>query len=276
MSERAHGYYELELFKGSLRLPLKLCISYPSEDKLRATPNTKIGIDKRPLNRIYVLGKLGTNGVHDVEDIERVVPWNSWQTYLNTGTSCKPVLEEMSEDLQLLMEKDKIKNKSKTIHSYSIHKLNTLKPYQFTGRHFHTYPHTQKDKTSKKNHTIYQVLYEFLMQNDSYLKITYFSKGEETGALYPDNGVLRISGIHATNDINNPMMYVSVNVGDKVISSSFAKFEKLVSSTEAYFELEWRDYMRRALEENNSGVSSPSSLSTHSDDSIADIFDSLE
>ena len=55
MTDRGYGYFELGLFDGAIKLPLKFCTSYPGEDKLRGSAPTKCGVDGRIMNKINVM-----------------------------------------------------------------------------------------------------------------------------------------------------------------------------------------------------------------------------
>lgn len=141
MTDVAYGYYELKLFDGAIVLPLKFCTSYPGEDKLRANAPTKTGVDGRPTNRIYVLPKKGVKKINKVDDVDRIIEWNAWETYLNTGTVTMPVLEPICNysGLQEILDEDKNKSKCREITVHGFHNMNLLRPYHYTGRNFHCY-----------------------------------------------------------------------------------------------------------------------------------------
>ena len=251
MTDRAYGYFELNLFDGAIKLPLKFCTSYPGEDRLRATAPTKTGIDGRPTNRVYVLKKENLKSIEKPDDIEKVIPWNGWTVYLNTGTATNPCLEPLSkyDGLQELLEQDKLRSKDREITVDKFYSLESLRPYQYTGRHFHTYPHTSKIKDSENYHNIYRLLVMYMKKHNVFLKITYFSKGEELGVLYEDNGVLRIAGLHADSDLKPVQTMVEFPITRGVQKIVYEKFDTLQAESNEELELvlEWRDYVQKSL-----------------------------
>ncbi len=254
MTDRGYGYFELNLFDGAIKVPLKFCTSYPGEDKLRANAPTKTGVDGRATNRVFVLSKEGHKKIDDIDDIERVIPWGDWETYLNTGTATNPVLEPLSkfDGLAELLEQDKLRSKERDITVHQFHQMSDLKPFKFTGRHFHTYPQTAKIKDSENWHNIYRLLACFMKKHDLFLKVTYFSKGEELGALYADsvNGqtVLRLSGLYADSDLKPVTAILSFPITRGLQKVVYEKFEKLRTENSLDCQLEWRDYVRESLE----------------------------
>lgn len=258
MTDRAYGYYQLHLFDGAIILPLKFCTSYPGEDSMRSNVLTRTGVDGRPTNRIFVLAKKGYEGkVKKVEEIEKVLQWGEWETYLNTGTVSKPELVSLDEfeGVAELFEQDKERSKERDIMSHGIYPLSKIKIRSYNGRHFHTYPHTEKDKNNEKWHNVYRLLAIYLKSKESFVLCTFFSKGEELGALYEEDGVLKIAGLHADKDLK-PIATASIlkfpiTKGlQKIVNE---KFEKLQIEEDPEFVLEWRDYVCETLE--NKGVS---------------------
>lgn len=255
--DRAYGYFQLQLFDGAIILPLKLCTSYPGEDSMRSSVLTRTGVDGRPTNRIFVLAKKGCeNKIKDVKDIEKVLQWGEWETYLNTGTTTKPELVPLDkfEGVAELLLQDKERSKERDITSGGIFPMSKLKPRNYNGRHFHTYPHTEKDKTDEKWHNIYRLLALYLKGKDSFLLCTFFSKGEELGALYEEDGVLKIAGLYADKD-RKPIATASIlkfpitRGLQKVVDE---KFKKLESDNDPELILEWRDFVNETLE--NKGI----------------------
>jgi hypothetical protein len=253
MTDRAYGYFKLQLFDGAIELPLKLCTSYPGEDSMRSNVLTRTGVDGRPTNRIFVLAKKGCESkIKDVKDIERVLQWGEWETYLNTGTVTKPELEPLDkyEGVAELLAQDKERSKERDITCSGIYPMSKLKPKNYNGRHFHSYPHTEKDKTNEKWHNIYRLLALYLKGKESFLMCTFFSKGEEIGALYEEDGVLKIAGLYADKDLK-PIATASIlkfpiTKGlQKVVDEKFSKLEK---EDNPELVLEWRDYVCETLE----------------------------
>lgn len=253
MTDRAYGYFTLQLFDGAIVLPLKLCTSYPGEDSMRSNVLTKTGVDGRPTNRIFVLAKKGCEGkIKDVKDIDRVLQWGAWETYLNTGTATKPELVSLDEfeGVAELLAQDKERSKERDITSSGIYPLSKLKPKSYNGRNFHTYPHGEKDKTNEKWHNIYRLLGLYLKTNESFLLCTFFSKGEELGALYEEDGVLKIAGLYADKDLKPiataTILKFPITKGlQKVVDD---KFKKLSKEDDPELVLEWRDYVCETLE----------------------------
>ena len=253
MTDRAYNYSKLLLFDGVIELPLKLCTSYPGEDSMRANVLTRTGVDGRPTNRIFVLAKKGCEGkIKEVKDIERVLQWGEWETYLNTGTATKPELVSLDqfEGVAELLAQDKERSKERDIECNGIYSLSKLKPKNYNGRHFHTYPHTEKDKTNEKWHNIYRLLALYLKSNDSFVLCTFFSKGEELGALYEEDGVLKIAGLYADKDLKpiatTTILKFPITKGlQKMVDEKFKKLEK---DDDPELILEWRDYVCETLE----------------------------
>lgn len=255
--DRAYGYFQLQLFEGAVVLPLKLCTSYPGEDSMRSNVLTRTGVNGRPTNRIFVLAKEGTDGIKKVSDIEKVLAWGEWETYLNVGTVTKPELEPLDkyEGVAELLAQDKERSKERDITTGGIYPMSKIKPRQYNGRHFHSYPHTEKDKTNEKWHNIYRLLALYLKMKESFLLCTFFSKGEELGALYEEDGVLKIAGLYAVKDLKPiaPMVKFPITKGlQKLVNE---KFDKTVKEDDPEFVLEWRDFVLESLEAK--GVSKP-------------------
>ncbi len=252
MTDRAYGYYYLHLFSGAVVLPLKFCTSYPGEDSLRSNVLTRTGVDGRVTNRIFVLAKKGCDKIKEVKDIEKVIQWGEWETYLNIGTITKPELEPLDkfEGVAELLAQDKERSKERDISTDGIYSLSKLKIKNYNGRHFHTYPHTEKDKTNEKWHNIYRLLALYLKAKESFLLCTFFSKGEELGALYEEDGVLKVSGLFADKDlkpiVTTSILKFPITKGlQKIVNE---KFDKLVNEDDPSFVLEWRDYVNETLE----------------------------
>jgi len=252
MTDRAYGYYQLHLFEGAVILPLKLCTSYPGEDAMRSNTLTRTGVDGRPTNRIFVLAKKGNDKIKDVGDIERVLQWGEWETYFNAGTVTKPELVPLDkfEGVAALLAQDKERSKERDITTGGIYPLSKLKISSYNGRHFHSYPHTEKDKANEKWHNIYRLLVLYLKEKESFLLCTYFAKGEELGALYEEDGVLKIAGLYATIDLKPiataTILKFSITKGlQKLVNE---KFDKLVNEDDPELVLEWRDYVNDTLE----------------------------
>jgi hypothetical protein len=247
---RAYGYFCLNLFDGKLSIPLKLCTSYPSEDSIRSNAPTKVGVDGRPLNRIFVLPKKGCEKTKKIEDIEKIIDWGEWETYLNTGTVTKPELVPLSnyEGVAELLEQDKERSKERDITSNGIYKMSKIKPNKYNGRHFHSYPHTDKCKDSEKFHNIYRLLALYLKMHESFVLCTFFSKGEELGALYEDNGILKIAGLYSDNDLKPIGSILKFPITKSLQNIVNEKFDKLVKEDDPVFVLEWRDYVNQVLE----------------------------
>jgi hypothetical protein len=252
MSDRAYSYFTLQLFDGVIVLPLKLCTSYPGEDSMRSNVLTKTGIDGRPTNRIFVLANKGCDKIKDVKDIERVLQWGEWETYFNAGTATKPELVPLDkfEGVAELLAQDKERSKERDITTGGIYSLSKLKIKNYNGRHFHTYPHTEKDKTNEKWHNIYRLLTLYLKRTESFLLCTFFSKGEELGALYEEDGVLKIAGLYADKDLKPiataTILKFPITKGlQKLVDD---KFDKLVKEDDPELVLEWRDFVAQSLE----------------------------
>ncbi len=248
--DRAYGYFSLQLFDGAITLPLKLCTSYPGEEAMRSNVLTRTGVDGRPTNRIFVLAKEGCSKIKDVKDIEKVLEWGEWETYLNVGTVTKPELESLDkyEGVAELLAQDKERSKERDIESNGVYPMSKLKPKNYNGRHFHLYPHTEKDKTNEKWHNIYRLLALYLKEKESFLLITFFSKGEELGALYEEDGVLKIAGLYANKDLKPiaPIIKFQITKGLQRIVNE--KFDKLEQSDDPALVLEWTEYVRETLE----------------------------
>jgi hypothetical protein len=251
MTDHAYGYFELQLFDGALKLPLKFCTSYPGEDTLRSNTPTKTGVDGRPTNRIFVLAKKDCEKIKKVDDIEKILEWGQWETYLNVGTVTKPELVSLSkfEGVAELLEQDKAKSKERDITVNGIYPLSKIKLRQYNGRHFHTYPHTAKCKDSDKFHNIYRILALYLELHSSFVFCTFFSKGEELGALYEEDGVLRLAGLYADRDLKpvSSILKFPITKGFQKLANE--KFDKLKNeNSDPEFILEWRDYVNDTLE----------------------------
>jgi hypothetical protein len=252
MTDRAYAYFTLQLFDGAIVLPLKLCTSYPGEDSMRSNILTRTGVDGRPTNRIFVLAKKGCDKIRDIKDIEKVLQWGEWETYLNVGTATKPELEPIDkyEGVAELLSQDKERSKERDIEAHGIYPMSKLKPKNYNGRHFHSYCHTEKDKSNEKWHNIYRLLALYLKSKESFLLCTFFSKGEELGALYEEDGILKISGLFADKDLkpiaSATILKFPITKGlQKIVNE---KFDKLVKDDDPEYVLEWRDYVNETLE----------------------------
>jgi hypothetical protein len=248
--DSAYGYFELNLFEGAIKLPLKFCTSYPGEDALRANAPTKTGVNGRSTNRVFVLAKKGCDKVESVDDIEQVIKWGEWETYLNTGTTTKPELVPLSKypGLAELLEQDKARCKERDMTVHGIYPLNKLKVKQYNGRHFHTYPHTAKSKDSEKHHNIYRILALYLKLHEAFVLCTFFSKGEELGALYEEDGVLRIAGLFADSDLKPVGTILKFGITKGFQKLAYQKFDKLLKEEAPALVLEWRDYVNHTME----------------------------
>ena len=280
MTDRAYGYYELNLFDGKITLPLKFCASYASN--LAATAPTKTGLEGRATNRIYILAKPGTKKVEKIDQIEKIIPWNTWETYINAGTTTKPVLKPLSDfpGLEELLEQNKERSKEREIDSDGFYELSSLKPWNYTGRHFHTYPHKAKVKDSEQYHMIYNILGQYLEENQVFLKITFFGQGEELGALYydPDSKCIRIAGLHANSDLKPVKSMLEPSIKESFKNVAFEKFNKLKIEGKPSLALEWRDFVKSSLEAK--GVFKKVALKKKAKESSADnvmaMFESLD
>jgi len=251
MTDRAYGYFWLDLFGGAIRLPLKFCTSYPGEDKLRASAPTKCGVDGRGMNKINVMANPGVNKISKPEDIEQIIPWGEWETYLNVGTVTAPVLEPLSKykGLSEILEQDRLRSKERKLTFHGIYNDKLLRPYHFTGRHFQTYPHTAKVKDSPQHHQIYKILAMYLKKNNVFMLVTYFSKGEELGAIYQDNGILRIAGLHAECDLKPVKAMLNEPLTKGIQRVAYEKFDTLVKDDDDFKRvLSWRDFVMESLE----------------------------
>lgn len=250
MTDRAYGYYSLHLFDGVVVLPLKLCTSYPGEDSLRSNVLTRTGVDGRPTNRIFVLAKDGVDKIKKPSDIEKVLQWGEWETYLNVGTVTKPELESLDkyEGVEELLAQDKERSKERDIEVKGFYPMSKIKPRSYNGRHFHCYPHTEKDKTNEKWHNIYRLLALYLKMKEFFVSIVFYGKGEELGALYEEDGVLKIAGLYADKDLKPiaPILKFDITKGLKKVVDE--KFDKLTKEDDPSFVLEWRDYVTETLE----------------------------
>lgn len=254
MSDRAYGYYQLELFGGQLVLPLKFSTSYPSEDSMRSKLPTRTGVDGVPTSRIFVLPKKGCSKVEDVEDIDRVLPWGSWETYLNTGSVANPELVSLDkfEGVAELLEQDKDRSKERNIVTSGIIPMSKLKPRNYNGRNFHTYPQSDKDKTNEKWHNIYRLLALYLKLHNSFVLCTFFAKGEELGCLHEDGGILRMAGLYADVDLKPVSPIVEFPITRGLQRLVYEKLDKLKSEQKPVLVLEWTTFVRETLE--NKGV----------------------
>jgi len=259
-NDRAYGYYELNLFDGAIKLPLKFCTSHPSEDTLRASAPTKTGVNGKSVNRIYVLAKKGCDKIESINDIEQVVKWDDLETYLNTGTSTNPELVPLSKypGLSELLEQDKARSKERDITVHGIYPLNKLKPLNYNGRHFHTYPHSAKCKDSEKHHNIYRILALYLKLHEAFIHCTFFSKGEELGAIYEEDGVLRIAGLFADKDLKSVTTMLKFPITKGFQKLAYSKFDKLHKEEEPTLILEWRDYVNDTLSTKGVNTKTPS------------------
>lgn len=220
---------------------------------MRSNVLTRTGVNGRPTNRIFVLAKKGCESkIRDVKDIEKVIQWGAWETYLNTGTATKPNLEPLDkyEGVAELLEQDKERSKERDIAVNGIYPLSKIKITSYNGRHFHTYPTSEKDKTNEKWHNIYRLLALYLKANQSFVQIVFFGKGEELGALYESDGVLKIAGLHADKDLKpiatGSILKFPITRGlQKVVDEKFKKLEK---EEDPEFVLEWREYVLETLE----------------------------
>jgi len=250
--DRAYKYYLLQLFDGAIVLPLKFCTSYPGEESMRSNTPTRTGVDGRATNRVFVLPKKGCEKVKNLEDIEKVLNWGEWETYFNAGTPTKPELVSLDkfEGVAELLAQDKERSKECDITTNGIFPMSKIKPKSYNGRHFHTYPQTEKDKTNEKWHNIYRLLALFLKQKESFLLTTFYAKGEELGALYEEDGVLKIAGLYADKDLKPiataTILKFPITKGlQKVVD---AKFCKLIKDDDPDLVLEWRDFVTESLE----------------------------
>lgn len=248
--DRALKYFELQLFDGNLVLPLKFCMSYVSEETTKASIPLRTGIDGRPTNRIFVLAKNGCDKISDVKDIDRVLQWGEADTYLNTGSTTKPVLVSLDkfEGVAELLAQDKERSKERDISSEGIYPLSKIKPHFYNGRNFHTYPHTENDKTNEKWHNIYRLLALFLKLHDSFLLVNFFCKGQELGALYEDDGVLKVAGLHASKDLKPIASILKFSITKGLQKLVNEKFDKLRKDDEPNLVLSWRDFVAESLE----------------------------
>ena len=287
MTDRAYGYFLLHLDE-DIQLPLKFCTSYPGEDALQGycfdqnwhrlylknsirrmrilglTEDTGKGgkekaaakgkaatkMEIRPTNRVFVLAKKGCAKIKKVEDIDRVLEWGSWETFINKGTADKPILEPLSkyEGVAELLEQDKLKSKEKDVSINGIYPLNTIKIHQYNGRHFHTYPHTAKCKDSETFHNIYRILALYLKLHQAFVLCTFYSKGEELGALYEEDGVLRIAGLFADRDLKPVGSILKFGITKGFQRVAYEMFDQLRKEERPELVLEWRDYVRDTLE----------------------------
>jgi len=252
MTDRAYSYFQLQLFDGAIILPLKLSTSYPGEESMRSNVTTRTGVDGRPTSRIFVLPKKGCDKIKDVKDIEKVLQWGEWQTYLNTGTVTKPELESLDkyEGVAELLAQDKERSKERDIEVKGIYPMSKIKPRSYNGRHFHLYPHSEKDKTNEKWHNIYRLLALYLNMKESFVSIVFFSKGEELGALYEEDGILKIAGLFADKDLkpiaSSTILKFPITKGlQKIVNE---KFDKLVQDDDPELVSEWRNYVCESLE----------------------------
>jgi len=253
MTDRAYGYYVLDLFDGKIELPLKLCMSYPGENY---SGLTRTGVGGVPTKRIYVLPKKDITEVKNIEDIDRILEFGHWETYLNIGTATKPILESLDkyEGVKELLEEDKMKSKERSIQVLGIYKKSGLKPINYNGRHFHTYPQTEKDKINEQWHNIYRLLALYL--EESFILCSFFGKGEELGALYNDEGVLRISGLHASKGLKPVLPIVKFQITKGLQRLVNEKFDKMIEDGPVPLVLEWSDYVQDVLNSKGLGKGS--------------------
>jgi hypothetical protein len=278
MTDRAYGYFELQLFSGALILPLQLCTSYPASDYSKIP--TKTGVDGRPTNRIFVLAKEGCEKIKNSDDIEKVLQWGEWETYLNTGTATNPQLTSLDEyeGLKDLIDKNKERSKERDISVGGIYPLSELKIKQYNGRHFHTYPKTSKMKDSEKYHNIYRLLALYLKSKEAFVLCTFFSKGEELGALYEDNGILRIAGLYASDDLKPVLPIQKFKLTKGVQKVANEKFDKLYKEDEKpEFFLEWTKYVCDTLEKKgiNKKFQVKQKIAEKDSESLKDLFESI-
>jgi hypothetical protein len=248
MSDLAYGYYSLQLFQGNVSLPLKLCLSYPT---LKTNVSTKCGIDKRPVNRVYVLAKKECNKIKTTNDIEKVVEWDDLETYFNNGTSLNPDLVSLDKfpGVKELLDQNKLRTKERDIEIKGIYPLIKLVPRNYNGKHYHSYPYTQKDKEDEKSHNIYRLLAVYLKLHESFVLCTFFSRsGEEIGALYEEDGILKLAGLYADIDLKQITTIKTFPITKVLQKLVNGKFDKLKKEDEPNFVLEWRQYMFDTLE----------------------------
>ncbi len=271
MSGRTYGYFTLLLFEGMVKLPLQFDTCYPGEDKLRATAPTKCGVRGRTMNKIMVLRKK--------DDIEQIIEWGEWETYLNRGTATKPILEPLDNfpGLADLIEQDKARSKDRHITCHGIFSMTEIKPLQYNGRHFYTYPQSASCKDSALFHNIYKLLALYLKLHNCFVLCTFFSKGEELGALHEVDGILCMTGLNADSDLKpaksiQKYKVTKVTKGQQILA--YEKYDKLRQDERPSFILTWRDYVRDSLEKK--GVLKKKPKQSHilnSDETTDDLID---
>jgi len=182
--------------------------------------------------------------------------WNAWETYLNIGTVTKPILEPLSnfEGLEELIEQDKLRSKERDIIVHGIYPKNKLKIHQYNGRNFHCYPQTEKCKNSETAHNIYRILALYLKFHDAIVYCTFFAKGEELGALYEDNGILRMAGLYADKDLKPVSVITKFPITKGFQKLAYETFDQIRKEETPTLVLEWRDYVQSALQEKSAGV----------------------
>ena len=88
----------------------------------------------------------------------------------------------------------------------------------------------------------------YLKQHSSFVLCTFFSKGEELGALYEDDGILRIAGLYADNDLKPVSTILKFGITKGCQKLVNEKFDKLKKDDNPSFVLKWRDYVNHTLE----------------------------
>jgi hypothetical protein len=243
MSERAYGYWNLNLFDGKISLPLKFHLSTEPD---KPTSNLIYGYKGQKTQQLYVIPKeLGKN----IENIDDILEIAHSKEYYNSE------FKKISEipELNSLLNEYKEKKKCREIEVLAI-KEECPPLIRYNGKHYTCIVGSPLSKVpSAPNLQIYQSLLEFL--SNKYMHIRYFnncSTAQEIGVMYADNGIIRISGLYADEFIRKTPDVLGVPIQKEIKEIFSEKLNKFYTETSKVniYELDWYNYYKHSLESN--------------------------
>ena len=267
---RAYGYWTIQLFGSRVAIPCKFMKVDVSTDEEKRIP-LKQTFSGRPVRTIKILATddkgsdENPDKVVDVSDVERVIQFSEIEKAILKDGKFMKISEFNGLDV-LMTEHHNKKWKDRNVEVIGCYPMNTLGPMRFNGRQFVLCPGaSSKEKVpSDANIKLFKCLQDYLKKTyfletgscKKYLHVRFSSNcctAQELGALYVDeNGLMRISGLHADIDINeiNFPVYDS-KVDEQMLSVFGQKMEKVYDDKqkEPEYNLPWFDHVRKSLEE---------------------------
>ncbi len=254
MTQRAYGYWTLKLFNDAIKLPLKFSLSSETPEK---SIEYHTYYKEKQIKYVKMIPKDGLTEINCIEDIGEIVDKDHIEKYVNDELGVARPLSYFKGLDELFMEHQE-KKADRDIDILAYKPLKDLKISQMNGRQFTAIPGASTDKgksPNSKNVKLYKCLLDSLRDSKSFLLISFHSNcttAEELGAMYEEDGIIRISGVYPTIFVRKNPDLVPIS-NDPIMSDTFMeklkKYYPVSPEDKDLFILNWYTYYCSAVKE---------------------------